>query len=96
LGKRINQCIFTFCGELAMKNRFGGAMLIAVGMVLGGAMSSYDRITVATAAPESRQDGSDAEALDLLRAIKTQTKEVNEILHSGKLQVVVAINPDAR
>jgi hypothetical protein len=77
-----------------MKSCLGAAMLIAVGMVLGGALSSHDRITVATAAQGSREDGSDAEALDLLRTIKTQTKEVNELLHSGKLRVVVVINPD--
>jgi hypothetical protein len=95
LGKRINQCLFTFCGELAMKRCFGGAILIAVGMILGGVLSSHDKIAVATAAQGAREDAGDAEALDLLRAIKTQVKEVNEVLHSGKLTVVVAINPDA-
>lgn len=80
-----------------MKSRFGGAMLVAVGMVLGGALSSYDRITVATAAPESQQstdDGSDTDALNQLRTIKTQVKEINAILHSGNLRVVVVINPE--
>ena len=80
-----------------MNSRFGGAMLVAVGMVLGAALSSYDRITVATAAPESqesREDGSGTEVLDQLRTIKTQVKEINDVLHSGNLRVVVVINPE--
>ena len=33
---------------------------------------------------------------DQVREIKNEVKEINKLLQSGKLRVVVAINPDAK
>jgi hypothetical protein len=75
-----------------MKSRLTGAILLAIGMVLGGVIGSYDRMAVATASQDIREDGADVSAQ--LQAIKTQVTEINTLLHSGTLRVVVVINPD--
>jgi hypothetical protein len=75
-----------------MNRRFGWAMLVAAGMVVGYALSSYDRTDVALAAAEEQ----DIDVVNQLKDIKTQVKEINTFLRSGTLRVVVVINPDAR
>ncbi len=77
-----------------MSRRFGWAMLVAVGMVFGGAWGSYEKIHAAPAR-EAAADDQDAELADQVREIKTEVKEINKLLHSGTLRVVVVINPDA-
>jgi len=76
-----------------MSRRFGWAMLVAAGMVLGGALTSHERIHVASARGAATDD-QDLELADQVKEIKTQVKEINKFLHSGTLRVVVVINPD--
>jgi hypothetical protein len=79
-------------GGVAMSRRFGWSLLVVAGMVLGCALGSYERTHVATAA-----DSDDQVALlvDQLKEIKTQVKDINSLLHNGRVKVVVLINPDA-
>jgi hypothetical protein len=78
-----------------MSRRFGWAMLVAAGMVLGGALGSYEKIHAAPAR-DAAADDQDADLAEQLREVKTEVKEINKLLHSGTLRVVVVINPDAR
>ena len=80
-----------------MSRRFCWAMLVAAGTVLGCALIGYGRTDAAPPpAPDVAADEQTAEIADQLKDIKTQVKEINTLLHSGTLTVVVAINPDAR
>jgi hypothetical protein len=77
-----------------MSRRFGWAMLVAVGVVLGCALSSYQRTS---AAPPPRDRGAEEQDLDVagqLKDIRTNLKEINTLLHSGTVKVVVVMNPD--
>jgi hypothetical protein len=78
-----------------MSRRFGWAMLVAAGMVFGGALGSYEK-SHAAPAQDAAADDQDANLADQLREVKTEVKEINKLLHSGTLRVVVVINPDAR
>jgi hypothetical protein len=82
-------------GEKAMSRHFGWAMLIAAGMVLGGVLGSYER-SHAAPARDAAADEQDVDLADQVREIKNEVKEINKLLQSGKLRVVVVINPDAR
>jgi hypothetical protein len=77
-----------------MKRRFGWAMLVAVGMVFGCALGSYESGHAAPPARDAEEQVTDV--ADQLKDIKTQVKEINTLLHSGTLRVVVVINPGAR
>jgi hypothetical protein len=79
-----------------MNRRLGWAMLVAAGMVLGLALSGYQRTD---AAPPTARNAAEEQAAEIavqLADIKTQVKEINSFLRSGTLRVVVVINPDAR
>jgi len=78
-----------------MSRHFGWAMLIAAGMVLGGVLGSYER-SHAAPARDAAADEQDVDLADQVREIKNEVKEINKLLQSGKLRVVVVINPDAR
>ena len=78
-----------------MKRYFGWAFLVAAGLLLGVASSSYQT----THADPPAEEAADAEtpktdALTELKEIKTQLKEINAHLHSGVVKVVVVMNPD--
>jgi hypothetical protein len=77
-----------------MNRRFGGALLVAVGMVLGAALGPFERTH---AAPADDQDtiAVDGSVADQLKDIRTCVKDINTLLHSGSVRVVVLINPDA-
>jgi hypothetical protein len=76
-----------------MNRRFGWAMLIAAGMVLGGALGFYER-TPAAAPRDAEPAEERADVVEQLKDIKAQVKEINTFLRSGNLRVVVIINPD--
>lgn len=78
-----------------MSRRFGWAMLAAAGIVLGGAWGSYEK-THAAPANDAAADEQDTNLADEVREVKNEVKEINKLLHSGTLRVVVVINPDAR
>jgi len=80
-----------------MSRRFCWAMLVAAGMVLGCALIGYG----GTDGPQPptgdvAADDQTAEIAEQLNEIKTQVKQINAILRSGTLTVVVAINPEAK
>ena len=78
-----------------MSRRFGWAMLVAFGMALGCALSSFrSAVVTSAAAQESAADDRDASVADQLKDIRTQVKEINTLLHSGTIKVVVVLNPD--
>ena len=79
-----------------MNHRFGGAMLVAAGIVLGCALSSYEGIHAAAAPAEEEEaaDVRDPNVADQLKAIRAQLKEINTQLHTGTIKVVVVMNPD--
>jgi hypothetical protein len=78
-----------------MNRRFGWAMLVAAGTVLGCALSGYERTDAAPPADVAAEAPAGDVAAQLLE-IKNQVKEINSFLHSGTLKVVVVINPDIR
>jgi hypothetical protein len=77
-----------------MSRHFGCAMLIAVGMVLGWALGSYQG-TPAIAAAQDVQAEEDVnrEIVEELKEIRTQVKQINTLLQSGRLRVIDVINP---
>ncbi len=79
-----------------MSRRFGWAMLVAAGMVFGGALGSYERIHAAPARDrDAAVDDQDTDLVDQMREVKNELKDINKLLHSGTLRVMVVINPDA-
>jgi hypothetical protein len=80
---------------MSMSRRFGWAMLVAAGIVLGGAWGSYEK-THAAPAQDAATDDQDVPLADQVREIKNEVKEINKLLQSGRLRVIVVINPDAR
>ena len=78
-----------------MNRRFGWAMLVAAGMVLGCALSSYEKTSAAPSAEQNVEEQS-GDVANQLRDIRNYVKEINTLLHSGSVKVVVLINPDAK
>ena len=80
-----------------MKRRIGWAGLVAVGMVLGSVLGSYEGTRAAApAAREVVTEEPDTDMVEQLKDIKAQVKDINALLHSGTLKVIVVINPDRR
>jgi hypothetical protein len=71
-----------------MNRYFGGAMLVAIGIILGSAMSFSDRREVVAEEPGTS-------VADQLSDIRTQVKEINTQLRSGTVKVIVVLNPDS-
>jgi hypothetical protein len=80
---------------MKMSRRFGWAMLVAAGMVFGGAWGSYEK-SHAAPAQDAAADDQDVGLVDEVREVKNEVKEINKLLQSGTLRVVVVINPNAR
>jgi hypothetical protein len=81
-------------GETAMKRYFGWALLVAAGLLLGVASSSYQRTNADSPASASDADTSNADTLAELKEIKTQLKEINTQLRTGVTKVSVQMNTD--
>ena len=79
-----------------MRRHFGWAMLAAAGIVLGCALSSYERTHAAPPEESVAAEERDPKVVDCLKDIRTQLKEINTLLHTGSIKVVVIINPDKR
>ncbi len=81
-----------------MNRRFGWAMLVAFGVLVGLASSSYQRSHAEPPAAETAgaENSHDADVLSELKEIKTQLKEINTQLHTGAIKVIVLMNPDAK
>ncbi len=79
-----------------MSRRFGWAMLIAVGMVLGYAMSSHERSHAAPpVAAENGAEDANTEMMQQLKEVNSHLKRIDSLLSSGRLRVIQVINPDA-
>ena len=80
-----------------MIRRFGWVLLVGAGVVLGGVLNLHqgtDAGAVAASADDDTRAG--AESLQQLKEINTQLKEINSLLHTGLVKVVVVLNPDAK
>ena len=81
-----------------MSRRLASAMLVAVGVLLGVASSSYQRVEMGL--PAARADDveapQDREAIAQLKEINAQLKDMNTFLHSGRLRVINVINVNAQ
>jgi hypothetical protein len=82
-------------GEIAMSRRLGWALLVAIGMMLGYTLNSHESTGTILATPKANAEELDAKLADQIGEIKTQVKEINTLLKSGTLRVVVVINPDS-
>lgn len=74
---------------------FYAAILVAIGMALGYALSSHERMGQAQAAQEASADDQNLDVLDELKGIRQEAKEIKLFLQSGKLVVTAPIYPDA-
>jgi hypothetical protein len=79
-----------------MKRQFFWAIVIAGSALFGGVLATHQPSRAGTpAAAETEQQDENANLADQLREIKSQVKEINTLLHSGTLRVVVVMNPPA-
>jgi hypothetical protein len=78
-----------------MSRRLGWALLVAIGMMLGYTLNSHEPTGAILATPKANAQELDAKLADQIGEIKTQVKEINTLLKSGTLRVVVVINPDS-
>jgi hypothetical protein len=83
-------------GDKTTNRRLAWAILIAIGVLVGFASSSYQRSDAGSPAAAEAEDPPDTEAVAELKEIKTQLKEINTLLHTGAVKVIVLVNPDAR
>ena len=87
-----------------MNHRFGWAMLVAVGVLVGFAsqfVSAGRRRAASGRGGRDRdwptaENPHDADVLSELKEIRTQLKEINTQLHTGSIKMIVLINPDAK
>jgi len=87
---------------MTMHRRFGWAMLVAAGVVLGFASSSYQRTNADPPPPVSDSSGTrdadaeanaNANAVAQLKEINAQLKEINTMLRTGTARVTLVITP---
>ncbi len=87
-----------------MKRQIAWVSLIALGMALGSVLSSYEgtRATAVAAAQNSDVEELSDELVGQIQDLKAEMKDVadqvkaiNSLLQSGRLKVVVVINPDS-
>lgn len=82
-----------------MIRRFGWALLVGAGVLLGGALNMYQDTVAAppsARASSEEQTKGEAEAVHQLKEINAQLKEINTLLRTGTLKVIVVLNPDPR
>lgn len=78
-----------------MNRRFAWAMLVAAGILLGFVLSSYQRTDAGPSASAAvNAEDQETQAIEQLKEIKVQLKEINTLLHTGTVKVIVVINPD--
>jgi hypothetical protein len=78
-----------------MNRSYRWVVLIAVGMMLGYFVHSLDRSAETFFAPQNvhaQEEGDDL--AEQIKEINNQVKEINAMLQSGKLRVVVEIYPE--
>jgi hypothetical protein len=78
-----------------MSRRFGLAVLVAASMMIGYALNSPQHSTPMEFAPKANAADGDVNVAGQLDEIKVQVSEINRLLKSGTLKVVVVINPES-
>lgn len=79
-----------------MTRLFGYVAIFLIGMALGGAASSLCSNTpIATAAADDTVM-IDADAIRELREIKSHAADINTLLHSGTVRVIVVLSPEIK
>ena len=77
-----------------MKRHFFWAMVIGGSALFGGVLATHQASRAGTpAAAETGDQEENTDLVDQVRELKTQVKEINTLLHSGTLRVVVVMNP---
>jgi hypothetical protein len=72
-------------------------LLVAAGVLLGFTLSSYQRTDAGPpASAAANVEDQDTQAVEQLKEIKVQLKEINTLLHKGMVKVVVVLNPDQK
>jgi hypothetical protein len=77
-----------------MKRRFGWAVLVVVGMMVGYALHSLEPAGNPLTPSEACAADPGADLIKQIGEIKTQVKDINTFLKSGNLRVTVIINPE--
>ena len=91
-----------------MSRRFGWVVLVGAGVLLGCLLSSFSITGAASAdlAPNNSGESPDnsaeqqtepidpMETIEQLKELNAQMKELRTLLCSGKVRVVVLVNPD--
>ena len=80
-----------------MNRSFYWAFLFAAGLILCCAIGSRDSSRAASlSAADPDSDRYAADVVAQLKDVNKNLKEINSLLHSGTLKVVVVINPNVR
>jgi hypothetical protein len=74
-----------------MNRCFGWAILVALGMVLGFALGSYQRpMAVAQATADAASD-SDADVMEQLKEMNVHLKRIDNVLNTGTVKVLTVM-----
>jgi len=74
-----------------MSRCFGWAMLVAIGMVLGGAFGSYQKTAAVAQAPAGAEGDSDADVMKELKEMNVHLKRIDNVLNSGTIKVITVM-----
>lgn len=82
-----------------MKRCLGWSLILAIGILLGGALNSHQATNAEPPADKATTDAdtaaANADALAELKEIKSQLKDINSFLRTGVVRVFVNMNPPA-
>jgi hypothetical protein len=83
---------------MIMSRRLEWVLMVAAGVAAGFAFGSYQPSNAEPppSAVASKDADDTIEQLKEIKEIKAQVQDINTLLHSGKLRVVVAIYPDSK
>ena len=77
-----------------MKRYLGWTLLVAAGLLLGVASSSYQRSNADSPPPTADSGDVNADTVAVLKEIRAQLKEINTQLRNNVPKVTVVMNPD--
>ena len=75
-----------------MKRYLGWALLVAAGLLLGVASSSYQCSNAASPATAADAGDVNADTVAVLKEIRAELKEINAHLNTGVTKVTVVMN----
>jgi enamine deaminase RidA (YjgF/YER057c/UK114 family) len=75
-----------------MKRYLGWTLLVAAGLLLGVASSSYQRSNADSPPPTADSGDVNADTVAVLKEIRAQLKEINAHLNTGVTKVTVVMN----